>query len=95
MIEPLTITRIDCPELPERERWRVARGEHTVATFATEAEAERHRAACDQVRPTCRCCARAFSIYAFEQGAVDGDLCRQCAGCGTECCQPASGEVSP
>jgi hypothetical protein len=33
-MEAITITRIDCPELPERTRYRVARGEHTIATFA-------------------------------------------------------------
>ncbi len=35
-----SIERIECPALPEHERWRVAHGEHTIATFPSLEEAQ-------------------------------------------------------
>jgi len=59
-MEELTITRIDCPELPEKERWRVARGEHTVATFATRQDAERFLARGAEPHDHAACSGRCF-----------------------------------
>lgn len=49
--EPLAVSRIDCPELPEKVRWRLARGEHTVSTFPTKGEAEKHLRSAQEVEP--------------------------------------------